>query len=536
MINILIVDDDPIIRNTFQKMIDWEGNGFNLCAKARNGAEALEILKNTEIDIVITDVKMPVMDGLTFIKHAKEINQGLIFVVLSGYDEFALVNEAYRLGASEYLLKMEMNPKDVLELLLNLADESKKEKAAKLQEIENLKKMQKMEKILLLNKQTLREKLLKEFVWGHFSKELDERLREENILIDENNISLMVLELKNYYTVEKQDYNGDRELLGFAVANVFEEVLANFDNIYYFANLPHEFVLIFPSLTMAGEKKLYDDIHNIFRAIQKGIGYCFDITINGGFHSASSQKTDRKQLFQQAQAACKYSFVTGNGRLNIYRYINNEEKSDFIDVDKKLKGLRDVLKLINYENVIGSVETLKINDADITFQNISAIKKLYSLYYYEFLNFSKQNNVSRKINELLLHYEEVLSVDSCLKELNDWVESLIREIAGIAENAGIIDKAKSFIQANYSTDVTLSVVAEHLKISKSHLSRIFAREANMSFTRYLIQVRIDEAIRLTRNTNLKVYEIAKAVGYTSVEQFSRTFKKVTGKYPKEYMK
>ncbi|MCK4518418.1 response regulator, partial [Candidatus Babeliales bacterium] len=122
MLNVMIVDDEPIVRLSLKSSHDWKKHGFSCTHEAANGHQALELLrKNSGIDIVITDIKMPIMDGLSLIRHIQEENLDVKLIVLSAYDDFYLVRDAFKLGVQDYIIKTEMKPATVLAVLQNVA-------------------------------------------------------------------------------------------------------------------------------------------------------------------------------------------------------------------------------------------------------------------------------------------------------------------------------------------------------------------------------------------------------------------------------
>lgn len=117
MINFLIVDDEPMMRYLLKNLIPWEQNNFKIIGEAINGKDALEFLNKNSVDIILTDLRMPVMDGLSLIKSSKDNNLNGIFIVLSAYDEFHLVSDSFKLGASDYILKSELTDKTLLKTI-----------------------------------------------------------------------------------------------------------------------------------------------------------------------------------------------------------------------------------------------------------------------------------------------------------------------------------------------------------------------------------------------------------------------------------
>ena len=118
MLKVVIVDDEALVRLGLQSMLRWEELGYEIVGEATNGQQGLDLIMQSDPDIVITDIKMPVMDGLEMMRLAAEAGRNPRFIVLSGYDEFQLVKRAMKLGAEEYLIKLDLEPNTLAEALL----------------------------------------------------------------------------------------------------------------------------------------------------------------------------------------------------------------------------------------------------------------------------------------------------------------------------------------------------------------------------------------------------------------------------------
>ena len=180
--NVLVVDDEPIMSEAYKTLIDWDRNGFSLVGCASNGTKALEIMRTVDVDIVITDLKMTIMSGLELIGAAREEFPEARFVVMSAYDEFTLVKEAYSMGVKEYFLKAELEPDAVLETLSNIKQEIEEERivrenaARQTKTIAEVVEKDTFEKIIHNNRIAICERLLKELIWGNSYDENKERL------------------------------------------------------------------------------------------------------------------------------------------------------------------------------------------------------------------------------------------------------------------------------------------------------------------------------------------------------------------------
>lgn len=536
MIRVLVADDEPIIRNVYKNIVDWENHGFLLVGEARNGQEALDVLLQESVDIVITDLKMPVMDGLSLIRRAKERKSHLKFVVVSGFDEFHLVREAYRLGVCDYLIKTELTPESVLETTCRLGREIEVEREQNQRKNERDEQYEKMERVLFLNRMVLREKLLKELFFRGGGKDIGKELRSQGILLEETGLSVLSIQLEEYYRIEQELYSGDRELFKYAISNVLEELLGDFHHSCQFCNRPHEYVIAFSVDDLRGFQKRQKRILNFFLVLQREMERCFGFKISGGSSMVADGYASCKKLYRQADVARSYSFIKGKGHLIGYEEVAFLSAGSKIEIDNKIKLLKEILKMLDSECVRREIDKLTIPVADLCLSSIDEVKELFQRYYCEIYDCAKQNEFYLQVEDRLNVFNHNLKEFGDIGELNAWLTGILEEIAYIIQSDKVITKAKSFIQSNYEKNISLADVASSLHISSRHFSRIFTKTTGMSFTEYLLKVRMDEAISLMQNENLKVYEIAERVGYTNVEQFSRMFKKVLHKSPREYLR
>ncbi len=536
MIKILVADDDSIVRSTFKNIIDWNAYDFFLCEAACNGLEALETVRKERVDIVITDIKMPVMDGLSFIESVKKEFPDIKIIVLSAFDEFSFVNQAYQLGASDYLLKMEVEHDSLLKLLLRVSDELKKDMESKKSSKEKEEAALHMEKAFFRSKKLLQQKILKELIYGSFTKELQKKMEMEDIYISPCCGMVIVIKLNNYYTVEKELFEEERELFLYAIDNIFEECLNDYKAVYGFFNLPHEYVIIFPNTLSENESS--GILLHLYSKLQASARKSFDIIISGGYSKIIFDKNMNnkayKNAYKKAIAACEYSFVAGRKRFVSSDEIDFNPIAAKLNISEKIRIFRECLSSMNGKAVFDVITKVQVDEKEVTINNIESVRELFNSYYHEISNMAY--NFSPHMKELLAQYKKIIFDAGCLSDLNNWISQVLCEFADFFGGNNLINEAKSFIQEHYNEQISLPWLAEHLQVSESHLSRFFKLSTGLSFTQYLINTRIEAAINLMKNSNLKVYEIAEKVGYTNVEHFSRMFKRMTGKTPKEYMK
>lgn len=526
-IKILIVDDEPMMRNAYRSLLDLDKNGFSVIGYARDGSEALDIIREKGADIVITDLKMPIMSGTELIAAAIAEFPEIKFLVVSGYDDFNLVREAYTLGAKDYFLKFEMEPDMVLSKLLTLAEDvisERKQKADQLEKAEELSRLRGLEKIINSSHYIIREKLLRELIWSQSTPELCAKMKSYGMSPEEDSLRILVLTLDGYFEKEETEWYGEHELFKYAILNVLDEICSTFNKCYVFCNHSNEYVVLsnIPDTNFC---------NLLFEEIQTALSKCFTLSCHGGASETKNGFTSLKKLYIDASSACAYNFVIGEQNLIYYNDIKKAGKA--LNPANLTARLKTALSSMNATRLRETAEELRIDASSVGVNQIDDIKNLFYLYYCEISSFAESENIKEELSDILIEYKKA-KLQNSLLEMNKWLTRALSAIATIMAGEHIIIKAKSYIKAHYMEQITLASVAKMLQISESHLSRLFRKMQGDSFTEYLQRTRMNVAAELLRNSNMKIYEIARAVGYTSSEQFSRMFKKVTGSSPKSF--
>lgn len=521
---VLVVDDVPVMRDAYTSLIDWEENGFSLVGSANNGKVALEFMRENPVDIVITDLKMPVMSGLELIKNASVEFPETRFIVMSGFDDFHLVREAYNLGVKEYFLKIELDPEAILQTLVKIREEIQAKRLQADDKTEMNTETDADKHMYMVHC----EKLLKNLIWGADEKKTEKQLNEHGIYLQEHNLFIMVLSIPDYYTAEEKVWNGEREIFKYAILNVLEEICRKYNNLYVFHNLPNEFPVVCNIENMQTEylKSFFDDVRLAVRT-------CFGLEIDCGLSSVCQNYTDLKIIYREARSACAYSFVSGHGKFIDYKDI--KYLGENIDVARRVQEIKKLLTNAESDKIRNGAFRLRVSSNDVGFDKVEKIKSLFYSYYIEMLNFVEENGLDNDIAANVFNYDSIKD-KADLSEMNEWLVKSLFDIAdAIAYRSGIY-KAINYIKNHYSEQISLNTLAELLEVSEGHLSRMFQKKVGMNFTQYLMKVRMDMAVQLLQNQNLKIYEVAMRVGYPNADQFSRMFKKVMGKSPKEFQK
>lgn len=500
MFKVLIVDDEPFIRLGLKKMINWEEEGFKIVGEARNGVEALNILNTESIDLVITDISMPKMDGIEFISQLRKYNKKIHIVFLTGYREFEYAKQGITLGVKEYLLKP-INPKELLSMLNNIKEildkELKIEKAldevnnkdiidiiqGKRQDIEEvrkyfIKKYVNVCKIEIDNFDDIAEKWIEDGEYYNKIKILKDKI--DNVL----RIDSMFLEgeLGNYYLIIQSD-----------TANLeLNEEIEKINNIILMDDIKIKIII--------GNWVKFEEIHLSYKTMKSKTK-----EINENINSNKVIGINEILSKEMENLLIEYVIEGNEKAFEIVEIIVNNIKIKTVDTYLVSLALQNVI-----EKIINKIKV-----------EYGYINKLFIYENYD--EFYKKKYTTNE--EIMKDFEEV--IEEFLNLFGNFK---------IGYKGGIIRQACQYVVKNIDNDVSLSHVAEELNISKNYFCALFKNETGENFLSFVTRTKMERAKILLKNDNMKVYEVCDYLGYNDTTYFTRIFKKYSNMTPYEYKK
>ncbi|TLS36499.1 response regulator transcription factor [Pseudalkalibacillus caeni] len=506
MYNVMIVDDEPIIRFGLKSSIDWEKETLQVIGDFPNGKQALEAMEtDCHVDILITDIKMPVMDGITLMKKALDINPKLKVVLVSSYNEFEYVREGLTHGAIDYILKPTLEPETLLKTVQKCVSKIHEEQniEMKLENAERTKvqashrKLElEMKKILLKNKKSIEtEDIVSMFQVPH---------------------NIILIKIKEKDKVDEE--------FGFLYKSlIFEEIQERFymetDEGVCFPIGENELVCFLRKTT---------DSLSLATSIKEKVEKETSIEFIYGY-DVIRDLHDLVSGYHRALSACRRHFF--HHEKDIFKYRPALEK----DVEAlSVKGLEELLldsneespgKVIQERYLLWSGETM--TQANIKREASNILKAL----------FLKKVELP-VLMENLSRIDTSSTLEEVYKSLMDGIEVCNHSLSNINSKPNtdneLLDKALRFIHAHYTEEMTLQSVADHIHISRNYFSILFKRLMEQNFIDYVIDLRINKAKELLVETSMKVYEVASDAGFNDVKYFSKLFKKITGHSPGDY--
>ena len=539
ILKIMIVDDEPFFLDTIKTFFNTNIKNAEVAATALNGCQAIELLHKTHVDVVITDIQMPLMDGFDLILNASALFPALQFVVLSAYSDYPTVKKAFKLGTVEYLLKPEITAaefSDILEkcrkkILKTIEDEEEKKlRQEKIQLM--IDRLDTLEKYHYATRQTILNTCINKLIENVPEYESLLILPEAvDIRLLKNPGTLILIRIDNYYKITGVMQKNE-EMFEYALDNVFNETLSGCADLVIAKRNKTDYII----LVQTCQQKIIDDIIDRLRNnFKKSLHVDLIIAASIGDNKTNSPA----QLYSQASNAMQWFFI--NGKTAVHYYDNRINKNSDIQLFKQqLYQLSN-----NYQGFLTSGNIEKIQDSineytvfkiipDTEFiSEIRALFERYFVYLTDYYHLVPQNaNVEKKLQE----YGGYLRDFGTMKEHIRWHREMISLlIQNDMKTTSLIRQAKRYIMANYAEDISLKSLSKILIVTPNYLSRVLTKSTGMGFSKYLNSARIQAAVELMEKSNLKLYEIAYKVGYQNVEHFSRIFKKQMGKSPRQYI-
>lgn len=533
MYKVLIIDDEAIIRKGLKNIINWKQLDCEVCADASDGIEGIEFIKKYLPEIIITDIRMPGLDGLSMIKRVKAIVPNTKIIILTGYRDFDYVQEAIKCGAFDFLLK----PSKIDELTAVLTKAVNEINDQKIRHME----VDRFKLLFEQNIPVLREKLLYDIVYGINSNENE--IVEKMKLFDIGIKNFVLVIMENDYDEKSTSTQYDKHLYQFGIVNSFEEIFAeSYEVISIMLNSSRVgFIIQKAEKCPVDILEVSEKCGYLQEVINNGFG--FTVTIAVSSNGVSAMELPEK--LKECLGSLEYKSYIGNNSIIQYSDLNSFFRyEDYSTLDKYQKQLLESIKSgnecivrVTTQNIFRYITTNNINISylkNFYYSTLSSINNIRISVLA--IDADKKHEEGRDIASLLQLIEKC---DSAV-ELNSLLEDVSIRIAAKVNNFNnrshklILRKAIDYIHEHYNEQVTLNEVAENIYVSTFYISRMFKKELGKSFIDYLNDVKIEKAKELLKEIKYKTYEVADLVGISDPHYFSKLFKKHSGMTPSEY--
>lgn len=541
MYQVLLVDDEPLILTGIQSMINWEDYDCVITDKASNGKQALEKMEKSMPDIVITDIKMPVMTGIEFMQECRDRGYDTVFILLTNLEEFSLAKSALALGAADYLVKMEMTQ----EMMGN-----------------SLKRATEMcnQKRILTDKVPHREfhpKDVKQTATGFFRDILEkagnlsdefrkkwqepvEKMELEQLY--ENGVLMWIRPYKDRDLFENVSEDDRKEMLDYAQSLMEQFMNRIHSGCCTLVWKRMGILAILPGQNRT-EKYYRDTGKKICNILEDYFGCQTLVAISapmediwGGSKRALSQikKIQEFYYYHSNEPVVLVSDVEA------HFWEERHARHDTFDISFLKKDLRQALVQQDKEKVNSVFEELSALFTEFHPAREQVVNACANLYYF-FLSYVEEDALIKEempypsvVMEILLECFTLKAHTRWLLKFGSWVGNTMENFHRGSKTDKIVEAAKEYVRENYGEKLTLAAIASKIGISQGYLSSVFKKQTGGNLNDYINQMKIEKAKELLEKHEYMMYEISDMLGFENPYYFSKVFKKLTGITPSEY--
>lgn len=534
-IKVFLVEDEMVIRRGIKNSIDWEKEGYIFCGEASDGELAYPMIIKEKPDILITDIRMPFMDGLELCKLVKEELPNIKILILSGYDEFDYAKEAIRLGVTEYLLKPISSGK-LLEALNGVSESIRREK-------EDKDLVRKYMEEMRENTEHEKQKFFEQMIAGNLS--MADALETGKKY--EMNLSAGMYNLLLFRFTLGEENRKSGELLGEAEYAI-KKLTERLEYVFEFQRDVEGWAFL---LMADNEEQMSERVKELSKDLEEIMKNYSTITYFGGIGQPVARLRELEESFREAERALAARFTMELNRIisvEDIRMAQNVDTLDDIEITSfgEIEKTRTMLeKFLNNgaEDEIDEFVDVYINE--LPEENLkSVLMRQYIIMdaYIVMMSFcEKIEGIEGEMQAQSEKLKNSMKTIQTLEEIKNYIRMLLKKIIGVRDTisgrrySDIIEIAKDQIRKTYMSDeISLNTIAAEVGMSPSYFSSIFSKEMGKTFVEYLTEIRMDRAKELLMCSSMKTSEIGYEVGYKDPHYFSYIFKKTQNCTPKEF--
>lgn len=528
---VMLVDDEEEIREGMAYRVDWEAFGFCVAVFAENGMEALELLESENPDVIFTDIRMPFMNGLEFLKKAIEIKPTIKIIIFSGFDDFEYAQKAISLNVEAYILK----PISAVKLAEILTELKKKMDA----EIEERRSVETLKKNYESSLPILKEQFLISWVEGRIQEDaIIERGKQYQISIQGKLCTVAVFWINE--ATEEEKYAGSsstpEHLLLIALKKTAESILGKFHKIHSFIYADQ--VVVIAELIWESQITMFiNEVNEVCKSGKE----CTGKIVAAGIGRLCSEPGKVRNSYKEACDTLEYSILLC-------------KEGTYTTYIEDIEPHHNMITAPDYHMEQMLLVAIKQGDEKQIRQRINTLFKelessILPFVQYQFYILKIFTSVlSLGVNYGDIYTNELQNINDILKmhslaEIQEWITGLCLKVSGCIQQEQmksinqIVNKAKQYVQEHYGdADLSADTICQELHVSATYFSTIFKKEEGVSFVSYLTSVRLSHAVKLLETTPDKTYIIAAKVGYAEPNYFSYVFKKKYGVAPSRYRK
>jgi len=531
MYKLLIVDDEPLVQVGIRSMIDWQQLNIEIVGNAGNGQIALNMINEHNPDIVLCDIKMPVMDGLELLKNVREKYGSFrpVFIMLTSYEDFHYVRESMAQKAFLYLLKLELSPEsleDSITKAIAYIEETMPSTTANSASAQSN------------TLYSYKEKFLISLLNNLFENENQMHLQAESLRLTFSSQGYLccfgAIRISNVLNLSKSE---ELTLRNNSI-NMLNELLSKQYTHYTISLDFAHFAIIFCLPQETDHDLITEKIADSLKRISTSLANYYNVTLFCGLGTYVTSPMELSSSFQHSRITFRFADSANNiASFNDEKQLPHDAFNMSIFSADLTRAFEDYSSDL-LTSVIGTISGLL---SEHQHHYVQAVDAASSILY---MAISLLPNGEQELSEL---YKDVpegyrsLYQQSSVSMVVKWLDAFCAKLCTLFDekrkdykNRIVLD-VKNYVLENIGTKLSLNEVAANFGISPSYLSQLFSKYNDTGFNEFITIAKINSAKTMLKEENMKIYEVAEALGFGSEFYFSKVFKKIEGISPSEYL-
>lgn len=523
MLKVLITDDEMQVRMGLRMKINWEEEGFEIVGEASNGKEAIEWLRTETINLVITDMRMPIMDGLELAQYCYTEFPQIKLIVLSGYSDYEYIRGSMKEGVKDYLLKP-VSPDELEETLRKIRKEIEDEKKKQADEAQMRHFV--MTQVEVIQEQYLLHLIKESWFESEMVKERLCQLQLEEMTSENTRFQIFSVEIR-----DKSNQSNRLRELWFPFQMICKEIAIGEKGLY---------TIYDPSYTnMIHFLKIVDreqgTVISLVKEIQSQVKGLLALETVIGVGSVVDGLSNLGNAYISSLLAWSKSQLVPRSQVIDVSDLQEDEFEFSADMERKLTNAVENANFIRFKE---NLDKLLGNNKDQSILSFSFMSN--RVLFLLAASARKYNLQSKEIQNIMWNCQqsiwELNSYYKVIDQLIDLSRLIIEKVRTVRFSNGnlIIEGVRQYLDQHYANEISLTFLSEMFHINSTHLSETFKKQVGQNFSDYLVKIRMEKAKELLKDKQLKIIDVANLVGYTNSGYFSTVFKKHFKQTPAYY--
>lgn len=504
MYRVLLVDDDMIVRMYLNEIVRWEEHGFNVVGTASNGEQAIDLCRQQDPDLILTDISMPRMDGVRMIQHLRQEGYDGVILVLSCHDDFELVKSAMKQGADDYLLKNHLSSDSMGELLEKIRAQVDERR-------EQSRRRQTIQTFAHRGLRSAQRELMEDMLRGEYADhDMTQKMQQAGLHGKYRRVAMILVRAVD---ADKEQEQALFDLCMQRMKGERAEVLPLSAGILML-------LVDLSDMPSAGETAYL--LGRLKNMVQAAAEQYLNVSIAQACSAVCEGKDALMEALKQAYLMLQHGFY-GSGR---WQYGVDKPLSDVCPLQAELfiQQLPELLKETNEAGLRNAYKT--------ALEQLCQGKVSPGVLLQWLRRCDQAAGVIREEHQ----YGEIRSFSDCFTCVDAYEQQRqdIQQMYIPVQVGYAVRRAAQYVQEHYAEPIGLANAAEAAELTTSYLSALFKKEMGVGFAEYLLNIRLNQVKRWLRDSDTSIAELSNRAGFTNYQHFCKTFKKKVGMSPRDY--